>query len=252
MKIQLSIAVALFLIAGTAAAQNANTITSNNQNSSTSRSNTSSGSASYNRGVTAVVNQTSSGQIHYSGSYDTDISSQVPLSVMGYGSFSQNSCQNSVGGGATTKVFSFVYNGSHTDVNCEHMVRSISFGQESQLAASRGLKRQAELLRSAGVWETCTANEQTKKMCLRMGLINPTQDTDEDGDVVAGTMPAPNLKPWTAHPSIPIRPKGWTNAKHVAAYNAKQARLSVQKRQPNPSKSITANRPHVTQVGANH
>ncbi len=227
MKLRLALLALGLLFAGTAAAQSTSTAdTSSNANASTS-----SGAQSVNAGVTAQVNQMSSGDVHYQGGFDQTVKAQVPVSVVGYGSFSQMSCQTSVGVGATSRVFSFVYNGPKADINCEHGGRSTQFGQESQLAAQQKQYAAAEILRSAGVWETCTSNPATQDMCLEMGLVKPTDKTKKvDGQTVAVVIPAPALpvgimetpravameKPsgaidFTKVQPIPSRPEGWTN-----------------------------------------
>lgn len=221
MKIAITSLLAVGLLFGTCTVQaQSTTMDSSNTNTSNANANTSSGASSVNQGVTAVVNQTNSGQVNYSGRYSVD--SQVPVSVVGYGSFSQISCQNSVGMGATTKIFSFVYNGPHKDINCEHAVRSNQFGQESQLAAQRGYHRQAEILRSMGVWETCTSNKETEKACLQMGLIQQTQGEDKHGRPIAVAAPAPQLKRFVQMPEIPSRPKGWTNKEYLQQQKQQQ------------------------------
>jgi len=120
---------------------------------------------SSNAGVTAQVYQYGATKMHET------VNSQVPLSVVGYGSFSQNSCENAVGLGASTKVFSFIYNAPHPEQNCQHAVRSNEFGQESQLARAEAKPTQAENMRALSVWEACTADDDTIAACIRMGVI---------------------------------------------------------------------------------
>lgn len=120
---------------------------------------------STNAGVNAQVNQYGASDIH------TSVNSQVPLSVVGYGSFSQNGCVSSTGLGASTKIFSFVYNAPTPEQNCQHGVRSDQFGRESQLAKSQDKPIQAEILRASGVYQTCTSSDDTIVMCIRAGLI---------------------------------------------------------------------------------
>lgn len=167
------------------------TLTSNN--TSNSSSSTSSQSGAMNQGVQATVNQMSSGTVEYSGSFTQDVRSQVPLSVVGYGSFSQNNCQNSVGVGATSRVFSFVYNGPKGNPHCESITRSDQFGRESQLAYAQGRGREAELLRSMSVWETCNTNETTRQACLKMGLVDGATSVDGRGRESTMVLPKPNF-----------------------------------------------------------
>ncbi len=176
----------------------AQTLDSNNSSNSTSS--TSSGAASINSGVSANLVQNGSDTVHYRGGFEQDVRSQVPLSVVGYGSFSQMNCQNAMGLGATSRVFSFVYNGPKDNLHCERAVRSDQFGRESQLALTQGKTFQAELLRATGVWETCMSSQETQFSCLSMGLIKevelPLLDSrgEPTGKTTKKLLPAPNVK----------------------------------------------------------
>lgn len=185
----LTLAVLGLLFAVPAMAQDS---TNTSSNTSSSSSSTTSQSGAMNQGVQATVNQLSSGQVEYSGSFTQDVRSQVPLSVVGYGSFSQNNCQNSVGVGATSRVFSFVYNGPKGNPHCEAITRSDQFGRESQLAYAQGRGRDAELLRSMSVWETCNTNETTRQACLKMGLVDGATSVDGRGRESTMVLPKPN------------------------------------------------------------
>lgn len=162
--------IALAGVAGTAKAQD----TLSSQNTSTSSAQTSSGASSVNQGVTAQVNQISTGEIHYSGHYSQTANAQVPISTVGYGSFSQNSCITSIGGGATTRMFSFVYNGPKADINCQHVVSGDAFGRASQLAMQNKVPGMALASLSMVFYQYCTADEATKQGCIAMGLVEAT------------------------------------------------------------------------------
>lgn len=139
--------------------------TSNGTGTSNVNAQQSTAANSTNAGVTALVNQYGADNIH------SNVSSQVPLSVVGYGSFSQNGCVSSVGLGATTKIFSFVYNAPTPELNCQHAVRSDEFGREAQLAKSQDKPIQAETMRALSVWQACTSDDETIAACIRMGSI---------------------------------------------------------------------------------
>ncbi len=190
MKQMMFLAVLGLAVSAPAWAQDSSLTSTNTSNSSSS---TSSQSGAMNQGVQATVNQMSSGTVEYSGSYTQDVRAQVPLSVVGYGSFSQNNCQNSVGVGATSRVFSFVYNGPKGNPHCESITRSDQFGRESQLAYAQGRSRDAELLRSMSVWETCNTNETTKQACLKMGLVDGATSIDGRGRESSMIHPKPNM-----------------------------------------------------------
>jgi hypothetical protein len=139
--------------------------TSNGTGTSNVSTNANQSTESSNSGVQAQVYQFGATQMHES------VNSQVPLSVVGYGSFSQNGCVSSLGLGATTKIFSIVYNAPTPEQNCQHAVRSDEFGRESQLAASHSKPIEAEDMRALSVWETCTADDDTAAACIRIGKI---------------------------------------------------------------------------------
>lgn len=190
MKYLLTAAVIGLAIAAPAWGQDSS---STNTNTSSSSSSTSSQSGAMNQGVQATVNQISTGQIEYSGSFEQSVKSQVPLSVVGYGSFSQYNCQNAVGVGATSRVFSFVYNGPKGNPNCEAAVRSDQFGRESQLAYAQGRANDAEMLRAMSVWETCNINEASRQACLRLGLVGGETVVGRRGEETTSIHPKPNL-----------------------------------------------------------
>lgn len=131
-----------------------NVSTNSNQNATSS-----------NAGVTAAVNQY--GATHMNERLDA----QVPLALSGYGSFSQSNCANSLGVGATTRIFSFVFNAPKANVNCQQIVMSNAWGAESQLARNEGKPIQAELMRATSVWQLCQISKVQKEMCIREGLI---------------------------------------------------------------------------------
>lgn len=155
---------------------------SNNSNSSVSSTQQ---AQSTNQGVNAVVNQY--GQKH---TY-ANVSEQVPLSLGGYGSFSQSNCSNALGVGASTKIFSFVASGPKPEINCQHIVRSDAFGREAGLALANHKPMQAEIQRALSVWESCTADEETTAACIRMGVIRYVDPSKPD---LKQTMPWPHFR----------------------------------------------------------
>jgi hypothetical protein len=121
--------------------------------------------SSTNAGVTALVNQ------YGATSMNERLDAQVPLALSGYGSFSQNSCENSVGLGATTRVFSFVFNAPKPEINCQQIVLSNAWGSESQLARNEGKPIQAEMARATSIWQLCQISDVQLTMCIRKGWI---------------------------------------------------------------------------------
>lgn len=200
----LALVAAMMAFTATASAQDST-------NTSTSNVNTNSNqlASSTNEGVTAQVNSYGAERMHQS------LNAQVPLSVVGYGSFSQNNCSNAVGVGATTKIFSLVVNAPKPEQNCQHMVRSDAFGREAQLARSLNKPNQAEIMRALSVWQACTADDETIAACIRMGSIVYVDPSKPD---IRHTMPRPQFADPTIQVSgseasvIPSRPVGWTNA----------------------------------------
>lgn len=200
---------------------------STNTNDSTSGANVNSTqqTSSSNEGVNAVVNSYGADRTH------ATVNEQVPLSLVGYGSFSQNNCSNALGVGATTKIFSLVFNAPKPEVNCQHMVRSDAFGREAGLANATKKPAQAEIQRALSVWEACTADLETTAACIRMNAIRYVDPQHPD---LTKTMPYPHfvdegvtMPAWNqpageavsslpasdapvAAP-IPSHPKGWTN-----------------------------------------
>jgi hypothetical protein len=151
---------------------------------SNSNATSSTSSVSQNQGVQATVNQISSGQVDYKGSYA--VRSQVPVSVVGYGSFSQSSCENSVGVGATTRVLSFVYNGPHADVNCQHVVLGDAFGRSAQLASQLGAKEMARQILPMVVYTYCTSGIDDGRLldaCIKQHLVTATGTFHKEGRV---------------------------------------------------------------------
>lgn len=201
----LALVVGMMAFTATAYAQSVNESTSNVNTSSQQQA------TSSNEGVTAQVNSYGAERMHQS------LNAQVPLSVVGYGSFSQSNCSNALGVGATTKIFSFVYNAPTPEKNCQHMVRSDAFGREAQLAHNQGKANQAEIMRALSVWQACTADEETTAACIRMGSI---QYVDASKPDLRQTMPRPQFTdaaiqaPGTpvSSTAIPSRPAGWTSA----------------------------------------
>lgn len=209
--------------------------TNNNANNSAAnvQTNSTQQTSSTNAGVTAMVNSYGATQLHES------VNSQVPLSLVGYGSFSQNNCSNALGVGATTKIFSLVFNAPKPEINCQHMVRSISFGREAGLANAMHKPMQAEIQRAISVWESCTADPRTTASCIRMNVIRYVDPQHPD---LSQTMPYPHfddqaivLPPNTESVSqspeasengpaqshvIPHRPAGWTNKDLIQSHNA--------------------------------
>lgn len=195
-----ALALVVSMMAFSAHAQDSTNTSTSNVNTSSQQQATSS-----NAGVTAQVN--SYGMSHQS------INAQVPLSLGGYGSFSQSNCSNAVGVGATTKIFSFVVNAPKPEQNCQHMVRSDAFGRESQLAAGQHKPNQAEIMRALSVWQACTPDDETIIACIRMGSIVYVDPAHPD---IHKTMPAPKFVDErirtrdTEASVIPSRPAGWT------------------------------------------
>jgi hypothetical protein len=154
-------AACMVAITTTAAAQS----TSNGTGTSTVSTQSNQSTESSNSGVQAQVYQFGATKMAES------VNSQVPISLSGYGSFSQNGCESSFGLGATTKVFSLIYNAPKPEQNCQHAVRSDEFGRESNLAISHGKPVQSEDLRAISVWEACTSEDDTATACIMMGKI---------------------------------------------------------------------------------
>jgi hypothetical protein len=188
MKLRLLFVVAGLLIVPAAFAQTTLTGTTS---SSTNANQTAS---SQNEGVQATVNQSTSGQLQYGGHFTEDVKSQVPVSVVGYGSFSQSSCMTSVGAGLTTRVVSLVYNGPTPDVNCQHVVLGDAFGRATQLAKQTGSDDMARASLSMVFYTYCTSGlngDQLLNACIKMKLVVPTGGTHKEGKVdVADVAPA--------------------------------------------------------------
>lgn len=201
MKLHRTLAVlALGIVPYTVLAQSSTDVS----NTSNSTSSTSSQSAALNQGVTAVVNQQSAGTVQYSGEFTQDVRSQVPLSVVGYGSFSQYSCVSSLGVGATTRIFSLVYNGPKADRHCQFSVSSDTFGRESQLALQQNQYEMAEILRASSVWAACMATDEIRDMCVQTGQIIRQEATDIYGKKTEGVydyLPSPRVTRLPARPT---------------------------------------------------
>ncbi|HWT40494.1 MAG TPA: hypothetical protein VN081_04500 [Dongiaceae bacterium] len=183
------LAMVLGALASTAFAQTTQSQTSNSNATSTTAS------TSSNQGVNATVQQISTGQINYSGSYA--VKSQVPVSVVGYGSFSQSSCETSVGVGATTRVLSFVYNGPKADINCQHVVLGDAFGRSAQLASQLGAKDMARQILPMVVYTYCTSGLDDGRLldaCIKQHLVIATGTSHKDGKVtVADVVPVTTI-----------------------------------------------------------
>lgn len=173
----------MLAFAGTAAAQS--TSDSTNTSSSNASLNSTQQAQSTNQGVNAVVNQY--GQKHTYASVDA----QVPLSLGGYGSFSQSNCSNALGVGASTKIFSLMASAPKPEVNCQHIVRSDAFGREANLAMTHRKPMQAEINRAMSVWQACTTDEETTAACIRMALIRYVDPSKPD---LKQTMPWPKFE----------------------------------------------------------
>jgi len=174
------LAIVLGALASTAFAQT----TQNQSQNTTSNATSNTASTSSNQGVQATVQQISTGQVNYSGSYA--VKSQVPVSVVGYGSFSQSSCESSVGVGATTRVLSFVYNGPHADVSCQHVVLGDAFGRSAQLASQLGAKDMARDILPMVVYSYCTSGLDEGRIlqgCIDRHLVVPTGTFHKEGKV---------------------------------------------------------------------
>jgi hypothetical protein len=191
-------------LAGQAFAQDS---TSNALGNANSVANNQAGASAQNAGVNASIYQISDGRM--SGGYDITSKAQVPISTVGYGSFSQNSCITSIGGGATTRLFSFVYNGPKADINCQHVVAGDAFGRAAQLAMQIKQPQKALASLSMVFFAYCTGDEDMKTACITMGLIRDTGKTRKvDGNQVAIVvpMPAEDLPPAAVATMLPNLP----------------------------------------------
>lgn len=166
------------------AGSNSNSTNDNTSNSNASLSSTQQ-AQSTNAGVNAVVNQYGQKYTH------AVVDQQVPLSLGGYGSFSQSNCSNALGVGASTKIFSFVASAPKPEINCQHIVRSDAFGREAGLAIASRKPMQAEIQRALSVWEACTASEETTAACIRMRVIRYVDPSKPD---LKQTMPWPHFE----------------------------------------------------------
>jgi hypothetical protein len=152
----------------TAHAQNA----VNGQTTSNSTANQT--AASDNQGVYAGVNQ-------YGATHER-VESTVPVSAVGYGSFSQSSCMTSVGGGLSLPAAALVYNGPKADINCQHVVLGDAFGRAAQLAASLKANDMAVSSLSMVFYTYCTSDindDNLVKSCIDKGLVVPTGTTHD-------------------------------------------------------------------------
>jgi hypothetical protein len=158
--------------------------TSNGTGTANVNTNSNQSSEASNSGVSAQVYQFGATKMAES------VNAQVPLSLGGYGSFSQNNCENSVGLGATTKIVSIVYNAPKPEINCQQIVLSNAWGSESQLAHNEGKPIQAEMARATSVWQLCQINDAQLTMCIRKGWI--VYD-DPDHPDIHKTLPNPQF-----------------------------------------------------------
>lgn len=159
--------------------------TSNTSNSSTNATQTAS---SMNAGVNAEVNQY--GATHMRNE------STVPVNVVGYGSFSQVSCTNSVGGGVSVPAVALVYNGPHADINCQHVVLGDAFGRAAQLAKSVGADDSARAALSMVFYAYCTSEikgTNIAQACINMHLVAPNGDAKTGAVKVADLAPVQQL-----------------------------------------------------------
>jgi hypothetical protein len=171
--------------ASAAAAQSTNDNTNSTNSNSNASLNSTQQAQSSNEGVNAVVNQYGQKNTH------AVVDSQVPLSLGGYGSFSQSNCSNALGVGASTKIFSFVASAPKPEINCQHIVRADSFGREANLAMAHRKPMQAEINRAMSVWQSCTTDEETTAACIRMALIRYVDPEHPD---LKQTMPWPKFE----------------------------------------------------------
>lgn len=202
--------------------------------------NSSAGSSS---GAQSQLNltQNTSGQVQYSGHFSQTQNSQVPISVVGYSSFSQASCITAIGGGATTRMFSFVYNGPKADTNCQHVVLGDAFGRATQLALQAKVPAMATASLSMVFYKYCTASEDDKRACISLGLVTPTGKVQRiHGEDVAEVLPAKVLPEGAEQMagafgmSIPSRPAGWTGV----AQGVKPVNVATNAPIPTPESAV--------------
>lgn len=230
----------------TVQAQTTNTNNSNSDSSSTVTTNSNQQASSTNSGVTAMVSSYAPSHTHAS------VDSQVPLSLGGYAAFSQANCSNSLGVGATTKIFSLVVNAPKPEINCQHVVRSNAFGNEAKLANEMRKPMQAEINRAISVWQACTADLDTTAACIRMNVIRYVDPQHPD---LTKTMPYPHfddqaiLMPAADQPAamssvqaMPSPPVERTYTKQLAQQSPSQGNLRNTAVQPSSMSSAQSAR----------
>lgn len=223
---------ALLLVA---TATNAQSVDSN----SNSNAGSSSGSVSQ-----LQLTQNTSGQVQYSGHFSQTQNAQVPISVVGYSSFSPNNCSSSIGGGATTRLFSIVYNGPKTDVTCQHIVAADGYGRATQMAMVAQVPDMARSSLSMIYYKLCTISEEDKQACIARGLVVPTGKVSYESHglfhrktAVVEVIPASVLPPGADAmlgqlgqfgTSIPSRPQGWSGVAGQPDYRNNQGAQAQQ------------------------
>jgi hypothetical protein len=118
-------------------------------------------------GVNAIVNENAANHM----AEDVVSKSQVPISVGGYGSFSQASCKVSAGGGLTTRAVSGILDIPVSDINCEHTVRGDAQGRAAEQAMKFGDRPQYLADRGAAEAAYCSADDEAKQQCIDAGTV---------------------------------------------------------------------------------